>query len=113
MARALRGQPGYVAFLVHRLSGLALAAFLPVHFIVLALALEAGGEFEAAIAWTQQPLVKLAEWGLVLLLALHFAGGLRLLALEFLPWSERHKTWIAASFAFALCAGAAFLVAVV
>ena len=113
MAGALRGQPGYLAFLVHRLSGLALAAFLPVHFIVLALALEAGSSFDSAIVWTQLPLVKVAEWGLVMLLAVHFAGGLRLLALEFLPWSPRQRTWIATSFAFAACAGAAFLVAVI
>ena len=30
-------------------------------------------------------MVKAAEWGLVLLLAVHAGGGIKLLALEFLP----------------------------
>ena len=38
------------------------------------------------------PLVKIAEFGLVFLLAVHMFGGLRLMALEFLPWSDRQKT---------------------
>ena len=35
------------------------------------------------------------EVGLVFLLAVHFFGGLRLLAVEFLPWSPRQKTYAA------------------
>ena len=50
--------------LVHRVSGLALAAFLPVHFW----ALGHGLEMDGFLRWTEQPLVKLAEWGLVVLL---------------------------------------------
>ena len=45
--------------------------------------------------WTEIPLVKVAEVGLVFLLAVHFFGGLRLLAVEFLPWSPRQKTYAA------------------
>ncbi len=37
-------------------------------------------------------MVKVAEWILVMLLAAHLAGGLRLLALEFLPWRDWQKT---------------------
>ena len=44
------------------------------------------------IDWTQRPMVKFAEWILVLLLAAHLTGGLRLLALEFLPWRNWQKT---------------------
>lgn len=96
MIRPSRNHPGYWAFLLHRLSGLALVLFLPVHFLVLGQALEQA-EFQDAIAWTNQPLVKVGEWGIVLLLALHMTGGLRLLALEFLPWSEGQKARIAAA----------------
>ncbi|MDE2636302.1 MAG: succinate dehydrogenase, partial [Chloroflexota bacterium] len=38
-AGAHRGHPLWIAWLVHRLSGLALALFLPAHFLVLGLAL--------------------------------------------------------------------------
>ena len=41
LARASRAHPGFVAALVHRLSGLALAVFLPLHFLALGLAFEA------------------------------------------------------------------------
>lgn len=105
MIRPSRNHPGYWAFLLHRLSGLALVLFLPVHFLVLGMALN-GAAFDAAIAWTDQPLVKFGEWGVVVLLALHMTGGIRLLALEFLPWSEGSKARIAASLGAALLFGA-------
>lgn len=90
--------------LAHRLSGIALALFLPAHFYVLSRALQ----LDAFLAWTEQPAVKLAEWGLVTLLALHLAGGLRVLALEFLPWRSWHKSLAAAAAGFAVAAGLAF-----
>ncbi|MDP6345838.1 MAG: succinate dehydrogenase, cytochrome b556 subunit [Alphaproteobacteria bacterium] len=108
-----RGHPAYWAFLLHRLSGLLLALFLPAHFLVLGLALDEGAAFGAFIAWSEQPLVKLSEWLLLLALALHLTGGLRLLALEFLPWSERQKALLAASFGGAALFGAGFLFALV
>lgn len=93
--------------LAHRLSGLVLSLFLPVHFWVLGRALE----LDAFLAWTEQPLVKFAEWGLVLLLALHLAGGLRVLMLEFLPWRDWAKGLAAATVGFAFAAGLAFALA--
>ncbi len=85
-AWAARRHPGYAAFLAHRISGVLLAVFLPAHFLVLGLALEDAAAFEGFLRWTEAPLVKFAEWGLVVLLGAHLAAGLRLLALELLPW---------------------------
>ncbi len=93
--------------LVHRVSGIALALFLPLHFWVLGRALE----LESFLAWTEQPLVKFAEWGLVLLLAAHLGGGLRVLALEFLPWRDWQKTLTAAAAALTLGWGLAYALA--
>jgi fumarate reductase subunit D len=112
MIRPSRNHPGWWAFLLHRLSGLALVLFLPAHFLVLGLALNEA-TFDAAIAWTDQPLVKFGEWGIVVLLALHMTGGIRLLALEFLPWSEGQKARIAASLGVALLFGAALALGLV
>jgi len=72
---------------VHRVSGIALALFLPLHFWALGNALQ----LDSFLAWTQQPLVKLGEWAIVVALAAHFGGGLRVLALEFLPWHDWQK----------------------
>lgn len=103
-----RARPGYMAALVHRLSGLALAIFLPLHFLSLGLALERE-VFSGFIDWADQPLVKVTEAFLVAAFAVHLAGGLRLLAIEFLGIMATGATWIAACFAFGLGAGLLFL----
>ena len=93
--------------LVHRISGLALALFLPLHFW----ALGRGLELQSFLAWTEQPLVKLAEWGIVVLLAAHLGAGLRVLAIEFLDWHEWQKGLAAVAAALAFAAGLAFALA--
>ncbi|QJR16620.1 succinate dehydrogenase [Usitatibacter palustris] len=102
--KASRNHPAFWAFVVHRLSGIGLAAFLPAHFYVLGSALNGEAALGEWIDWTQRPLLKFAEWILVLLLAAHLTGGLRLLALEFLPWRNWQKTLAA------LAAGASLVV---
>lgn len=104
-----RSHPAYWAFIVHRMSGLLLALFLPLHFWALGQALHGAAQLDGFLRWTEQPLVKFAETGLVLLLAAHMAGGLRLLALEFLEWREWQKTLLAAAAGVVLVAGLAFL----
>ena len=101
----MKQHSSYWAFIVHRVSGIALAAFLPLHFWTLANALE------GSLAWTEQPLVKLGEWLIVVALAAHLGGGLRVLALEFLAWREWQKTLAAAAAALALGVGLAFALA--
>ena len=109
MIRPHRNHPGYRAFLVHRISGIALAVFLPLHFLVLGLALRADAALDGFLHWTDQPLVKAAETVLVVLLVAHLGGGLRLLAVEFLPWSDRQRGLIAAVFAGAALGGLLFV----
>lgn len=109
--KAHRGHPAWWAFLVHRLSGIALALFLPAHFLVLGLALQGEARLEGFLRWTERPLVILGEWVLVILLGAHLAGGLRLLALELLPWRNWQKTLAAVAAGFALAAGLAFALA--
>jgi fumarate reductase subunit D len=110
MTRA-RNHPAYWAFLVHRLSGIALALFLPVHFLALASVLQGEAVLDGFLRWSEAPLVKAAEWILVTLLAAHLAGGLRILALEFLPWRDWQKTLAALAAGFALVAGLVFALA--
>jgi fumarate reductase subunit D len=88
---AHRANALWLAALVHRLSGLALAAFLPLHFLALGLAIEGEGKLEGFLRWSDRPLVKVAEAILVFLLAIHMLGGLRLLVLENFVWLGRQK----------------------
>ncbi len=104
-----RNHPAYWAFIVYRASGLLLALFLPLHFWALGQALHGAAKLDGFLRWTEQPLVKFAETGLVLLLAAHMAGGLRVLALEFLEWREWQKTLLAAAAGVSLVAGLSFL----
>jgi fumarate reductase subunit D len=104
-----RNHPAYWAFVVHRVSGVALGLFLPLHFWALAQALQGEARLETFLRWTDQPLVKAAEAGLVLLLAAHMAGGVRLLVLEFLPWRNWQKSLLAAATGVSLVAAVAFV----
>ncbi len=86
-----RGSALWIAALVHRLSGLALAIFLPFHFLALGLAIGGAARLDGFLRWTDQPLVKLAEAGLVFLLAVHLLGGLRVLVIENFAWRDGQK----------------------
>lgn len=101
----------WLAALVHRLSGLALACFLPVHFFALGLAIDGEARLDGFLAWTANPLAKLAEGILVFLLAVHMLGGIRVLLIENLPWREGQKGLATAALAAAVIAAIAFLVA--
>ena len=101
------GHPAWWAYLAHRISGLLLALFLPVHFWALGTALSGAASLGDArlvlkspglgafLRFADQPLVRFAQWGLVVLLAVHLTGGVRLLLIEFRPWSGLRHDWIA------------------
>ena len=108
MIRPHRSHPLWFAFILHRISGLILALFLPVHFWVLSYALTDTAKLDGFLKWTELTIVKIAEFGLVFLLAVHLFGGLRLMALEFLPWSARQKTLAAAAVALSVLVSGTF-----
>ncbi len=101
------------AFWLHRVSGLLLGVFLPLHFAVLGQALTGTAGLDAFLRFTDNPWVKAAEWGLVSLLALHLTGGVRLLLIEYGPASGLRKNWIAGGLGFSFAAGLAFALALV
>lgn len=103
-----RNHPAYWAFVVHRVSGLLLGVFLPFHFWALSQALQGEAKLESFLRWTDQPLVKIAETGLILLLAAHMTGGLRLLLLEFFPWRDWQKSLLAVAAGLSIAAGLVF-----
>jgi fumarate reductase subunit D len=100
---------GRLAALLHRLSGVALALFVPFHFIALATVLNGADALDGFLSLTSDPLVKLSETGLVVALALHMALGLRVLAIEFLGVRERTGTAVSACIGLGFVAGLSFL----
>ncbi|MDG1449603.1 MAG: succinate dehydrogenase, cytochrome b556 subunit [Ascidiaceihabitans sp.] len=99
MKKTHRGHPLWYAYALHRASGLGLALFLPAHFYILSLALTQPERLEYFLNFAENPLVKVAEFGLVFGLTVHMFGGLRLMAMEWLPWSDNQKTLAAGALA--------------
>ena len=110
--RAHRRDALWTAALVHRLSGLALAAFLPLHFLALGLAIQGEATLEGFLRWTDAPLVKLGESGLVFLLLVHTLGGLRILVIENFAWRDGQKALASAALALAAVIAFIFLIGV-
>ena len=108
-----RMHAGYGAFVVHRVSGLALAVFLPLHFLALGLAIRGEAALDGFLRVADDAAFKLAEWGLVMLLAVHMMGGVRLLLIEFAPWSGPRKNLIALALGCGVAAGLAFALALI
>jgi fumarate reductase subunit D len=111
--RRAHAHASWWAFWLHRVSGLLLAVFLPLHFMLLGQALQGAAGLDGALKFTDHPLVKVAEWGLVTLLALHLTGGVRLLLIEYGPASGLRKNWMAGGLGAAAAAGLAFALALV
>lgn len=110
--RTYRREILWSAALVHRLSGIGLAVFLPLHFLVLGLAISGAARLEGFLRLTQMPAVELAEALLVFLLVIHFLGGLRLLVLENGPWFTGQKPAALAAAVLAAIIAFVFLVRV-
>jgi len=111
--RPARAHPLWLAYILHRVSGILLCLFLPVHFWVLSYALNHPEKLNQFLSFAEQPIVKLAEFGLVFLLAVHAFGGLRLIALEWLPWPAPQKSLAAAAVAGAMALSGLFFLQVI
>ena len=107
--RASHRQRGFVAAMLHRLSGVALAIFLPLHFLALATALSGANALDNFLALTRQPPVMLSEFGIVVALAIHMTLGLRVLAIEFFDFREQTLAVLSACLAVVLAVGVIFI----
>ena len=107
-----RAHGSYIAFSVHRLSGVALAIFLPVHLYVISLLLTDPQALDLFLDWTSAPLAKLTESMLIFLAGAHLAGGIRILLIEWFGFSFKQVVLLAFVAVFAICCGIAYLAAV-
>ena len=107
-----RGSPLWVAAMLHRISGLVLAIFLPLHFLALGLALEGEARLDGLLRWSDQPLVKVSEIGLMFLFTVHLLGGLRILVIENFAWRDGQKQLATLAAALSAIVAFAFLVRV-
>ena len=109
MIRNSHLKPGFLAAMLHRLSGIALAIFLPMHFIALGMALGGADSLQSFLGVTQTGFVRGAEWGLVTALGMHMALGIRVLAIEIFAVRERGAIVVSACVACSITVGLLFL----
>jgi fumarate reductase subunit D len=102
-------KPGFLAAMLHRLSGIALAVFLPMHFVALGTALSGADSFQGFLGVTHNGFVRVAEWGLVTALGMHMALGIRVLAIEWLAMQARGAIVVSCCVAGSVTVGLLFL----
>ncbi|MCH7477210.1 MAG: succinate dehydrogenase, cytochrome b556 subunit [SAR324 cluster bacterium] len=82
---------GTVAWLLHRVTGVALAVYLLPHFITINNARGGAAALDEALGWYTGPLVAAAEWLIVMAAVFHAFNGLRIIAVDFFDLSHRHR----------------------
>ncbi len=82
---------GSVSWLLHRVTGVALAVYLLPHFISINSARGGREALDAALGWYAGPLIAASEWLLVMGVAFHMFNGLRIIAVDFFDLSHTQK----------------------
>jgi succinate dehydrogenase / fumarate reductase cytochrome b subunit len=79
---------GYVAWLLNRVTGIAIAFYLAIHIWVIHHLTQGPEEFDKVMRFVQQPLFKLGEIGLLGVILYHSMNGLRILCIE---WGSGYR----------------------
>ena len=80
-----RGQIGQWAWILHRVSGVAVAFFLFVHILDTALVGFGPNVYNVVVGIYERPAVRILEVLLVAAVLYHGGNGLRLIAIDFIP----------------------------
>ena len=73
---------GMWAFWLHRLTGLAIAAYLLMHILVISTVVGGTGNFNEAMKFLKAPLFVLLEMGLIAVILIHGFNGLRIVLFD-------------------------------
>lgn len=84
-----RWHPGFIAWLLHRLTGLGLAAYILLHLYVLQNLARGPAQFDSLMSAFSNPIFKLMEIALLGVVAYHTINGLRIVFLDYGPMAER------------------------
>ena len=89
---------GMWAFVFHRVTGIALSAYIIMHIYVVS-SLYKPENFDKVMAFLNQPLFKLAEIGLLAAVIYHGLNGVRVFLIDFCHGTKKQATifWILAA----------------
>lgn len=88
-----RWQTGMIAWMLHRLTGLALVFYIILHIWVVSSLQMGQGAFEATMSTVSVPLFRFLEIGLLFCVIYHALNGIRLIAIDFFGATEKHVVW--------------------
>ena len=77
------------AFYLHRLSGMGIALFLPLHILDIAVFAFLPKDFDELHSIYGSTLMRIFECGLLFALSFHALNGLRIIAADFFNWNTR------------------------
>ncbi len=90
--RRYRWHAGSVAWILHRITGIALLGYLFVHVWALRSLVKGEAAFQAEMTLFTTPLFKFAEWLLFAVVLFHALNGVRIVVVDFTARSaHRHK----------------------
>lgn len=84
-----RGSPGMLAWVLHRITGLAVLLFLLMHIIETSMLMRGPEAYNRAIELYRQPWFKPIEFLLVAAVLYHAGNGLMLMVMEWRPTPSR------------------------
>ncbi len=87
----LNFNPSMVSFVLMRLTGLALVAYLFLHIWSLSAVLRGRKSFDQVMATYDSPLFHLAEYLLLLTVLVHMLNGLRIMAADFFALTRKQN----------------------
>jgi succinate dehydrogenase / fumarate reductase cytochrome b subunit len=90
--------PGYVAWILHRVTGLGLALYIFMHIYVIHHIAQGKEAFNEVMAIVQSPIFHLAEVALLGAVAYHAVNGIRVVLIDYGSAADKgpHKTWVLA-----------------
>lgn len=86
-----RWHPGFIIWLLHRISGVGLAAYLFLHIWILRNLVKGEAEFDQIMAAFDSPFIRLLEVGLLGLVIFHALNGIRVLLMDYGPMANRES----------------------
>ena len=88
---------GNIAWLLHRLTGVALFLYLITHFISIGRSRQGNLVFDTLLESYRQPLFRIVEGLIIMAVAYHLFNGLRIIAIDFFSLSHKQKLlfWLA------------------
>lgn len=91
LVASYKKETGGWAWIIHRITGLALTAYLYVHIYALSTLTKGKEAFDAEMALFQKPLFKLLEWLLFAFVLAHTLNGIRIVLVDFGKGAYYHK----------------------